>query len=740
MYRSLARVAGCASLAWLAACSDHSSSPASSRILDVVAFETRAELQSGVAALIGARLADLDRDGDLDIVSVGDDGAVSVLLHQSGGAFAPGATAQSTANPAGICAADLDGDGDDDFVVVGRLSGEVRVLRSIGQGDLEPVGPGFQAGPDVFDFGLADVDGDGAVDLLCCRGGAPGLEWFAGVGDGTFRGAVMLAMPYGPRMLGLTCGDFDGDGRRDVAMCDVDANELRITLGDASGLPARPHAVAVGAIPFATAAGDVTGDGVEDLVVGSLGSETIALVSQTTTGAFEVLQTLQIDGQPTSLTLADCDGDGFEDLLCSLVDHRALAVFRGTAQGFVTDGEQIGCTGAPLRPLVGDVDLDGDLDVVAPALGRSALNIYFGQGARLTGGRLHRIDGVARPEVVGAADFDGDGRMDVAVSSFTLREIRFVRPEQQTGGDLGFTEIGSFGFADDVQNVVPADVDRDGRPDLLVALAGGVKVLLNRSGGGAVSFDAVPADPQQYLTQGTGPFEMIAADLDADGAIDVVAAYHANDKLVLVRGVPGAGGTFAAPVETPLSGRPAGLAYGDFDGDGRLELATSRIELSTVTLLELGSNGVLEPTLDVPVGASPNYLRTADFDQDGRTDLVVSGGASNDLTVIRIAQSGGASTSTLPAGRLPTALLTRDLNRDGHADVLVASMAGADFRVLLGDGRGGFAQALVFPGVYSAVTAAFGDLDGDGLEDLLIGSLYSERLATFRNASRSTGG
>ena len=132
----------------------------------------------------------------------------------------------------------------------------------------------------------------------------------------------------------------------------------------------------------------------------------------------------------------------------------------------------------------------------------------------------------------------------------------------------------------------------------------------------------------------------------------------------------------------------------------------------------------------------PNYLRSADFDSDGRDDLVVSDGGSDSLTILRGADGAQLQTMTLPAGRLPTALLTRDLNRDGHADVLVASMVGADFRVMLGDGLGGFAEALVFPGVYTAVTAAFGDLDGDGLEDLLIGSLFSERLETFRNVSR----
>ena len=90
---------------------------------------------------------------------------------------------------------------------------------------------------------------------------------------------------------------------------------------------------------------------------------------------------------------------------------------------------------------------------------------------------------------------------------------------------------------------------------------------------------------------------------------------------------------------------------------------------------------------------------------------------------------------TYPANHTPTALMARDLNEDGFPDILVASLSGTDFRIVLGDGRGGVLRSIEFAGTYAAVTAALADLNGNGLEDLLIGSLFSKRVAVFKNVS-----
>ena len=184
-----------------------------------------------------------------------------------------------------------------------------------------------------------------------------------------------------------------------------------------------------------------------------------------------------------------------------------------------------------------------------------------------------------------------------------------------------------------------------------------------------------------------------------------------------------------------LSGRPFGVASGEFDGDPRREIAVSRLDAATVTIVDLDAAGSLVVSMHVPVGSIPNFLRTADFNLDGLTDLIVSNAESDSVTMLIAERGGGFAHLDVGAGRRPTALLARDLNGDGFPDILVASLSGTDFRIVLGDGRGGVLRSIEFAGTYAAVTAALADLNGNGLEDLLIGSLFSKRVAVFKNVS-----
>ncbi|MBI5850197.1 MAG: VCBS repeat-containing protein [Planctomycetes bacterium] len=699
-----------------------------------IAFESRTLVATGAVGTACVVALDADRDGRQDLVTAGLEGAIVVALGQGGGTLAVGQTIPLGAQPASLDAADLDADGDLDLVAV-LVDGTAIVLKGDGRGGFARFGSPFSVGPGVLDAKLGDLDGDAVPDLVVSQTGRSDFTLWLGVGDATFVGNIGLV----PTARGATAGfpqigDFDGDGRKDLAMADFELGQVIVLLGDSSGLPARDASIAVGAQCFGLASGDLDGDGRVELIASSLATKKIAVIGRVGPGTLGVVQELTPIGAPYGLRLADLDGDAIPDLAAVLLDRHALAVFRGLGGAFALQPTELPVSGSATTPLATDLDGDGARDLIVPAHNAPVVNLFRGRSSGgLAGGRFHQVPGIASPVTVDAGDFDGDGRDDVVTAGFTDTLV-VLSIGRKVGEDLQLVPLATIDLGRLVQNVHAADVDRDGRMDLVIPVEGGVKILANRSTGLVTAFETIPARADDVLAPGAGPFEVVVGDVDGDHLRDLVIAYHVDSKLTLLRG-RSAPFTFASPLDAAVPGRSFGLALGDFDGDGLFEIATSRLEQATVTILEPTAAGLV-PSIDIPVGPGPNFLRAGDFDADGATDLVVSGGGSDTITVLMSLRGGSFRSVVIPAGSGPTALLAADLNRDGFDDVMVAAQGSSECRIVLGDGRGGFAAPIVFPALHQAVAAALADLDGDGLDDLLVGSFETRAIATFINRSR----
>lgn len=719
----------------LNACANHSRGRSGQVTpLRSIGFESRLLIETGAVAGACTVAVDADRNGRIDLVTASLDGTLVVALGQAGGSFATGQRLTLPARPVALNAADLDRDGDADLVTV-MADGTAQVFRGDGRGGFLAFGPRFAVGRDALDAQLGDVDGDGAPDLVVVEHAHGDFGLFRGLGDLGFMGRISLLPPR----RGAFCGfpriaDFDGDGRQDLACADFSLGRVVVLLGDGTGLPTRDHSVDVGGGCFGLAAGDLDGDGRAELFAPSLAERRIAVLAYLGGTRLEIVQSLPTEGAPSSVYAADLDGDQQLDLASVLLDRHAIAVHHGLGGALAATPIEMPVSGSATTPFAADLDGDSVADLIAPAFGAPVVNVYLGRRpGSLRGGRFHRVPGVASPAVVHAGDFDGDGARDVVTAGFdgSVVSITIGRGD---GFDLALEPLASIELGRLVQNVHAADLDRDGRVDLVVPVVGGVKLLANRSRGGNVAFDVLPPGDDAVLAPGDGPFEVLVGDVDGDRLRDVVVAYHVESRVTLLRGTA-TPFVFAAPQDTPIEGRAFGLALGDFDGDGLNEVATSRLERATITLLEVTRDGLV-PVLDIPVGPGPNYLRAGDFDANGATDLVVSDGAGNSITVLVSRRGGAFQSTTIAAGSGPTALLAADLNRDGFDDVLVAAQGSSECRVVLGDGRGGFGAPIVFPALHQAIAAALADLDDDGLPDLLLGSFESRAIATFINRSR----
>ncbi len=340
------------------------------------------------------------------------------------------------------------------------------------------------------------------------------------------------------------------------------------------------------------------------------------------------------------------------------------------------------------------------------------------------------------PVSVGAGDLNGDGYPDLVVGDYEEAEMSILLNNKN--GTYTTTE---FSFADPTETPYGyafGDFNGDGRMDIAVldsdSTENYISILLGNGSGG---FTEQPT----FLQTGTSPENVVAADPNGDGILDLALASYGTNSIEIWLGK--GDGTFTAASPLNLGSSPTSVAAGDFNDDCKVDLA--------VTLPYVGYGGVVQVFLGSGTGtfaagnsysavSYPNDVVVADLNGDGFDDLAVPDyNASQVLTWLG---NGAGSFTPGPAidypGTEPYALSLGDLNGDGTVDMAVADFGG-DVTVLLGDGTGNFiapaTPATVGSSVYGVATA---DFNQDGIVDWAAPSFDDSTLTVGLSASGTT--
>jgi VCBS repeat protein len=711
-----------------------------------------------------AAIGDLDADGKVDLVALTyDPPAGAVLLAQGDGGFVKTADLVVGAEPASALVADLDADQKLDIVVVNQSCapstvcgpGSISVLLGRGDGTFaDPVT--YATGASPLRAVAAHLDGDAVLDLAVADEvsiidtGAAGLvSVLIGQGDGTFAAAVDYAAGDGVR--GLVAGDFDGDGAVDLAMAnDPSFGNSHISLlhGAGDGTFAAPADLATCQTPVQVAAADFDHDGRDDLGV-ACGSpitpgdftSTLSVLVADSGGAFGSFSRTDhpVAFGAADVGVTDVDGDGESDLAVLAAPTAfagVVSVLRGAGDGSFADAVD-STMGAAETMGFADLDGDGKADLaVGAAWGTATVVLGAGDGSF---GIPADMTPAGLPLALAAGDLDGDGTADLAVATSACSSCPCA-PGRLAGvlpgrGRRLDPSSGADTAALPLQLVL-LDFTGDGALDAATTGDCNPKIRSNRGRGDGTFDDSIDA-------AGTVTGTLAAGDFDGDGRDDlaVADAGAGTVHILLSQG----DGTFNQAGEVEAGPGAAAMTVADLDGDGDLDIAVadsgtpvSFSDSGLVSILLGDGAGAFAKRGDAPLNSlRPLFLAAGALDGTGGVDLAVLGQLGSDFGGVATLLGAGDGTFVLSdapfqlTAKEPTILAAADFQADGRLDVVVGMSQSAAVRLLEGQGDGTFRPSNGYGPSGGGFALVAADLDGDGRPDLALANPFSGALSVF---------
>jgi hypothetical protein len=336
----------------------------------------------------------------------------------------------------------------------------------------------------------------------------------------------------------------------------------------------------VGSAPQSVATGDFNGDGKLDLAVANYGDNTVSILLGNNDGTFQSQVTYATGVSPISVAVGDFNGDGKPDLVVAnqLASPYTVSILIGNGDGTFQPHVDYKTGNAPYAVAVGDFNGDGKLDLAVATGDSNGVAVLLGNG-----------DGTFKPQVtyftgngprgVAVGDFDGDGILDLAVTNY--------QPSSST-----------------------------------------VSILLGKGDG--------TFKPQVSYATGDAPGAVVVADLNEDGILDLAVANYGSFTLVYsVSILLGNGdGTFQPQVTYATATIPGGVAVGDFNSDGFLDLAVANTNSNTIGIQLGNGDGTFQPQVTYATGVEPVSMAAGDFKAGGGLDLAVVNAGGGTVSVM----------------------------------------------------------------------------------------------------------
>lgn len=680
-------------------------------------FADRVDLPAGTGPRALA-VTDLDGDGKADIAVVNEQShAVSVLRNLSlpatidAASFAAAVAFATGNNPGSIAASDLDGDGKTDLLVSNFGSNTVSVLRNtavsgvIGASSFASK-TDYNTGTQPFFVTAGDADGDGKPDLVVANATSDKLSLLRNLSSAGDLNAASFASPVAfatdAYPVSVAMGDVDGDGEPELMTANAATNNVSVLAFFPPGAP-----MINSFSPASGAAGTtvtITGSGFNP-------------VAANNTVYFGVRKATVVQGTTGSLTVTVPVGSSYQPVSV-LNNPTALAAF--STRPFITTFKNPFGTGIPANfyqsrvdfnvatnatygVAYGDLDADGKIDLVGVNENANTLSVLSGNtsGGVYSNSFSEKTDFTLAtgPRTVAIQDMDGDGSLDVIALSPAVNYIGILRNTKASAPvkPSSLAAGGGVDLGNHISHFAVGDLDRDGRPDLVVTnqSLGTISVLRNITPAGSATVEfAYRVD----FTAGDNPRAVAIGDIDGDGKADIAVANERSNTISLFRNTSATGAidssSFAKAVNLAAGTSPNSIVVGDIDRDGKTDIVVANYGSSTLSVLQnTGTAGSITaasfaPKVDFATDTNPFALALGDADGDGKIDLVTANSTANTVSVLRntsttgsISNASFATKTDFIASGYPVDVTLGDLDGDSIPEITLANAVSGNISV-----------------------------------------------------------
>lgn len=683
---------------------------------------------NGIISIVDA---DLDGDDKVDVlVSSRYNNTVSWYKNIGNGRMGKNSVITSNAEDVKeSIAADLDGDGDLDVVSASRGDRKLAWYQNDGNGNFSEEKIIVTDLLFVHDILAEDLDNDGDIDILSTTQDESRIAWYPNDGNGNF-GIRQTIDAFGEYARSISTIDIEKDGDLDIVAVKPIGNKLVYYLNNGDGtFEFQSYIDTVTFTPVKVEVYDLDRDFFDDLVVSDI-SYNINFYENNRQGGFKPKEVLLQQDKLKNFELAHLDNDNRIDILAITGNqNNNLIWFRGFNNENFGNPVLVDSTINSTAMSLGDYNDDGLADLMA-AYNSNTLVSYLNEGFGILRMEESVSNLVIETTSITADDLDGDGKQDIIVASGKDKEIAWFKNE----GGANFANLSSVAKGiDGAASVSLADINNDGHKDILAAASYDSEILWLENDG-ALNFNEVARRYMQNVK------EVVAADIDNDGKVEVVACEPFGDVITGIYWYDiNEDGSFSNPnFLTNQYYSYQDLKLIDIDKDNDIDvIASIGYNSGRIIWFENEGNGSFSAEKEIIATSSgANEIFLDDLNEDGHIDIAAALSASNEIAWypndgnISFTEEKIISEDALNA----KSVFIADFDNDGDNDVVSASSGDDKIAWYENLGNGEFnTQQVLSVNVKKANTVVASDFDEDGDMDIAAGSFANGDVVWFEN-------
>ena len=689
-------------------------------------------------------LGHFTNDGQLNIV-VGNYGThdIVILNYSGNGKFSMQITytGDSTFYPSCIIASDFNNDKQLDIAVANSVTDTITVLygernRTFDKSTVFSTG----ANTNPQSIAAGDFNDDNRMDIVVAHSGSGSIGLLLKIDIGAVKSFGTLSVGFGSKPHRSAVGDFDNDGRLDIAVTNNGNANIGIFFGLGDGTFSEQQTIYLGngIFPIWISCGDFNNDKQLDMVVSSnLGSTPVIVLLGNGDRSFRIETNNEFDLTEVN-AVGDFNSDGLLDVaLCFHAYYGAVKVFLGYGNGtFEFPETYAGFGWSPVAMTVDDLNKDGRLDIVVVYVGDLNIAIYFGNGdGTFTGDATYSTADYGTPFSVTTGDFNNDTWVDIAIGMYQANTIGVFFGS----GNGSFSPLTPY-LTRDVslhKSISAADFNNDGRLDIIITETTNDKLGIILGHVNNTFFDEIT-----YFTgNGSYPHSIGLGDFNNDGRLDIAVSNMLSDNIGIFVGYASEDFVGTAAESIGNSSKPVSIAVEDFNNDTCLDVVVADRGTNQIVIVQGSGYGTFlgQQTYSTGAGSYPNWVAVEDFNQDQYLDIAVVNSGTNTIGIF-LGYGNGTFSSLITSSpdniHLPVSFSVGHFDNDTYLDIALASFGNNNVCILFGNGNGSFGNAVCrTPGYDSHPSAVVaGDVNGDNMTDVVIankGSSTIEILTKF---------